>query len=554
MRFNVVRFIASAALAALASSHAQARTCATPAPSSTTSSNLSAAQSAWQSNSARLSTSDVVIPVQFHVIRETNGSGGPSDTQIFNQMDALNKGFHETRFRFALRGINYVNNSAYRNLVYGSSAESTMKSGLATSPANVLNVYVTSLNGGLLGWATFPDMFPESSSSHGVVIATNSLPGGSPPFHLGATLTHEVGHFLGLFHTFENHGGAVCSDPGDYVADTPTHQVNYGTPPATTDTCPQAGTDPVHNYMNYTDDSHMHQITNGQKDRAYGIMNTFRPTMWSAGQSNLSGLINISTRLRIEPGANAAFAGFVITGSSSQDLVITGKGPSLSAHGLPSGSLLSNPQMALFAGQSQIGSNDDWRNPTSNETAVQQSGFAPSNNLESAMRVNFSPGLYSAQISPGPGSTNGIGLVEVYNLSYNPAISRVINLSTRGLAGSGNDTMIAGFVISGGNKEVLIRAVGPTLGNFGVSGTLSNPQLTLYKGGTIIGTNQRHVDAWNSAQVASESSRVGAYPLSSADEAAMLKVLEPGLYSVHVSPETGGSGIALVEVYDTNAY
>lgn len=218
----------------------------------------------------------VEVPVAFHVIRDNSGGGNSATvTRIQNQIEILNQAYQSFNISFFVHSIHYTNNSTWFSVNAGSPTESQMKSALAVHPNEIFNVYITNPASGLLGWAYFPDTYPENSFMHGAVITHTSLPSGQAPFHLGHTLTHEAGHYLGLFHTFE--GG--CSD-WDMVSDTPAHQVNTGKPSPSTDSCPyQPGFDPVHNFMNYVDDDWMWEFTGGQLERATAITEALRPTL-----------------------------------------------------------------------------------------------------------------------------------------------------------------------------------------------------------------------------------------------------------------------------------
>jgi hypothetical protein len=140
-----------------------------------------------------------------------------------------------------------------------------MKSALRRGGAETLNIYSCNPGSGLLGWATFPSWYEGDPLSDGVVILDQSVPGGNAaPYDEGDSATHEVGHWLGLYHTFQ--GG--CALPGDSVGDTPAEaDAAFGCPAASTNTCPSAGRDPVKNFMDYVDDACMFEFSKGQSNR-----------------------------------------------------------------------------------------------------------------------------------------------------------------------------------------------------------------------------------------------------------------------------------------------
>jgi hypothetical protein len=179
---------------------------------------------------------------------------------------------------------------------------------------------------------------------------------------------------------------------------------------------------------------------------------------------DLPRLANISTRGQVQTGFDVMIGGFVISGSVSKTVVIRAIGPSLANFGVAGA--LANPQLQLVRQSDQvvIASNDDW-GTAANAATLQASGFAPSNPLESAIYATLSPGAYTAIVS-GVGNTSGVGLVEVYEVDH-PEVE-LINISTRGKVLTGFDVMIGGFVILGnGPQTVVIRAIGPSLANFG---------------------------------------------------------------------------------------
>ncbi|HEX5598924.1 MAG TPA: zinc metalloprotease [Micromonosporaceae bacterium] len=221
----------------------------------------------------------VTIPVVIHVIQRdsTRAGGNVPDSMINAQMDVLNRSFAgatggaSTPFAFQLVKINRVTNPAWYPIVYGSTGERQMKSALREGGMETLNIYAGELSDNLLGWATFPQR--RLTSSDGVVILHESMPGGTAGIYAeGDTATHEVGHWLNLYHTFQ--GG--CTGKGDEVADTPAQASAAYYCPAGRDTCTSPGVDPIHNFMNYTQDSCMYEFTTGQATRMVDAWNAYR--------------------------------------------------------------------------------------------------------------------------------------------------------------------------------------------------------------------------------------------------------------------------------------
>ena len=221
----------------------------------------------------------VTIPVAFHVIMKDASSGDVSDAMIQDQMDVLNDAFSgasggaSTGFSFQLVSIDRTVNRKWATIRSGSKNERDMKAALRDGGPETLNIYTGVLGGRLLGWATFPWNVDASLSYDGVVILNSSLPGGSAePYNEGDTATHEVGHWLGLFHTFE--GG--CNAPGDEVSDTPFEASPAFGCPTGRDTCTAAGLDPITNFMDYSDDACMFAFTAGQGMRMGDAWTAYR--------------------------------------------------------------------------------------------------------------------------------------------------------------------------------------------------------------------------------------------------------------------------------------
>ena len=203
------------------------------------------------------------ISTYIHIIQDNNGNGGPTSQMINSQMSVLSNAFG---INFNVVGTTTSNNSSWYTCA-GGSCETLMKNALRQGSADDLNIYFNNMGGGLLGWATFPSSYTSQPKLDGVVVLTASMPGGSAaPYNLGDTATHEVGHWMGLYHTFQ--GG--CSNSGDYVSDTNAERSPaYGCPTGR-DSCAGKkfpGVDPITNFMDYTDDSCMFQFSSGQRTR-----------------------------------------------------------------------------------------------------------------------------------------------------------------------------------------------------------------------------------------------------------------------------------------------
>ena len=222
----------------------------------------------------------VNIQVRFHVINQGAGTANGDIPQqwITDQIAILNNAYagggpggvgFNTPFRFTLAGTDRTTNAAWFVAGQGSADEVAMKTALRIGGANVLNFYTTNAGGGsLLGWATFPSSYAGNPNYDGVVCLFQSLPGGSAaPYNLGDTGTHEVGHWLGLFHTFQ--GGCDKSTNGDFVWDTRREGSQTFGCPLNQRKCRNIarGYDPVENFMDYTDDFCMYKFTAGQADR-----------------------------------------------------------------------------------------------------------------------------------------------------------------------------------------------------------------------------------------------------------------------------------------------
>jgi len=224
-------------------------------------------------------TQSHVIPTYVHRIHQSNGGGGSVTSQQINaQMTVLNNAYASAGFSFTLAGTTDSNNDAWYTCT-GGGCESDMKGSLRQGGSNALNIYFNNMGQGLLGWATFPSDYKRNPSMDGVVILFSSVPGGTEvPYNEGDTATHEVGHWMGLFHTFQG-GCSRKATGGDGVSDTPAEKSPQFGCPVGADSCVGTkfpGLDPIHNFMDYTDDSCMFEFTAGQNARMNAAWDAYR--------------------------------------------------------------------------------------------------------------------------------------------------------------------------------------------------------------------------------------------------------------------------------------
>ena len=274
----------------------------------------------------------------------------------------------------------------------------------------------------------------------------------------------------------------------------------------------------------------------------------------TAGATKDRRLTNLSSRVRTANAPDVAIAGFTIAGTASKLVLIRAAGPTLGLFGV-TGSL-SAPKLELFRGSSVIETNTGWTtaaNSAAIAAAASSSGaFAfAAGSADSAILTTLAPGGYTAQISSGSGSA-GVGLIEVYDLSTATVGQNLVNLSTRALAGTGNEMLISGLIIGGTlPKRVLIRAAGPALAAFNLTGVLARPQLTLFSGNTPVFVNSGWSTSADAAAITTASAQAGAFAFASGSaDAAMIVTLAPGAYTAQVTGVGGTTGLALVEIYE----
>jgi hypothetical protein len=273
-------------------------------------------------------------------------------------------------------------------------------------------------------------------------------------------------------------------------------------------------------------------------------------------------LTNISTRAHVETGDNVVIGGFIVRGSGADRVIIRALGPELSRYGVANP--LGNPTLELHDGNGNlIASNNNWGTTiiggiiTQNQVRdIMDSGYAPSNGLESAIIADLQPGNYTA-IVRGVNNTTGVGLVEVYDLD-NPGTvptSFLRNISSRSLVLTGDDVMIGGFIVHGtGTKRVIVRAIGPELTRHGVQNVLPDPTLELHNAaGTLIAYNDNWQTTVRGGIITQDQvmdiQNSGHAP-TDASESAIIAELPPGRYTAIVRGKNIIVGVALVEVYD----
>lgn len=266
--------------------------------------------------------------------------------------------------------------------------------------------------------------------------------------------------------------------------------------------------------------------------------------VWKISTTPPSQALNISSRSHVANGDNVMIGGFIITGNADKRVIIRAIGPSLQQFNVPNP--LADPVLELHGSTGMlIASNDNWKQ--TQQALIESTHLAPTNDLESAIVATLQPGAYTAIVS-GQGGAGGIGLVEVYDLDL-AAASKLANISTRSFVQMGDNRLIGGFILggNGGATNVIVRAIGPSLTQFGISNALADPTLELRdSNGALILADDNWQDDPNQAAQITASGIAPSNPLESAISTSLL----PGAYTAIVAGKNGGTGIGLVEIYN----
>jgi hypothetical protein len=255
--------------------------------------------------------------------------------------------------------------------------------------------------------------------------------------------------------------------------------------------------------------------------------------------------MNISTRARVETGNNVLIAGFIVTGNASKRVAVRGLGPSLTGFGISDA--LADPTLELRGSDgSLLLQNDDWQDdPTF--SPLPALGLAPTDPKESGLVATLPPAAYTA-ILAGKNNGTGVGVVEVYDVD-SAAASELANISTRGFVRTGNNVMIGGFILGGSavNTQIVLRGIGPSLAQFGISPVLADPTLELHdnNGATLIAN-----DDWQSDPVSAAQLSAAGFALSDPKESGIFTSLPAGQFTAILAGKNGGIGIGLVEIYN----
>jgi hypothetical protein len=256
--------------------------------------------------------------------------------------------------------------------------------------------------------------------------------------------------------------------------------------------------------------------------------------------------LNISTRMRVESGNNVLIGGFIINGTAPKNVAIRGIGPSLTQFGVPDA--LADPTLELHdSSGAMVRQNDNWQDDPSQAAQLTSLGLALQDPNESGMVASLPPAAYTA-ILAGKNEGTGVGLVEIYDTNAG-ANSQLANISTRGFVLTDNNVMIGGFILGGANNtHVVVRGIGPSLAQFGLSPVLADPTLELRdSNGALLIAN----DNWQDDPVsASQLTARGLAPADAAESGIYASLLPPGAFTAILAGKSSGTGIGLVEIYN----
>ena len=237
--------------------------------------------------------------------------------------------------------------------------------------------------------------------------------------------------------------------------------------------------------------------------------------------------------------------GFIVDGNAPKSVAVRGIGPSLTGFGISDA--LADPTLKLRDDSGALlADNDDWQDEPAQAAQLSALGLALQDPKESGIVATLQPGAYSAILAGKNGST-GVGLVEVYDT--NQAVdSKLANISTRGFVQTGDNVMIGGFVLGGSsnNTGIVVRGIGPSLAQFGLSPVLADPTLELHDGnGALLISN----DDWQDDPV--QAAQLSAHGLAPQDakESGIFASLPPGTFTAILAGKNGGTGIGLAEIY-----
>jgi hypothetical protein len=273
-----------------------------------------------------------------------------------------------------------------------------------------------------------------------------------------------------------------------------------------------------------------------------GMMTQFEVVAPSAPSAQT---LNLSTRLKVNTGDNALIGGFIITGNAPKTIVLRGLGPSLASDGLVN--VLADPTLDLrnSAGTS-IFKNDNWKD--TQRSQIEGAALQPSNDLESVIMTTVDPGAYTVLLTGTNGGT-GVGLIEIYDTDPPGSASELANISSRGQVQTQDNVLIGGLILgaSVNSTRVVVRGLGPSLGDAGIRATLADPTLDLRDAN---GASLTYNDNWqDDAATAAQLTSLGLAP-KRAQEAAILTNLPPGAFTAILAGKNGGTGVGLVEIYN----